>query len=84
MPFGIRYQAQQIRAGEISRRNPNELYKWDEVTLEAIEAVRDYMIIERLGGLDCSVSPCGGYKWMLDDGRTVTLEVAISERQEVR
>ena len=47
------------------------------VTDEAVEAVRDYLIDERLGGLGCSKSSTGGYEWALKDGRTVQLMVTI-------
>lgn len=48
-----------------------------ECTEEAIEAVRDYMILESLGGIDCTKGRTGGYKWELKDGREVELRVTI-------
>ena len=48
-----------------------------ECTDEAINAVRDYMVTDCLGGLDCSKASEGGYSWQLNDGRTVKLMVAI-------
>lgn len=56
--------------------------KWkdkSECTEEAIEAVRDYIVMEELGGLDCSKSLSGGYEWTLKDGRKVKLIVSIEE-----
>lgn len=48
-----------------------------ECTDEAINAVRDYMISELLGGLDCSKGTSNGYEWTLKDGRTVRLMIEI-------
>ena len=53
-----------------------------ECTDEAINAVRDYMVSEVLGGLDCSKKNSGGYEWTLKDGRIVQLMISIKERDE--
>lgn len=50
-----------------------------ECTDEAIEAVRDYMVAETLGGFDCTKAKTGGYEWTLKDGRTVELRVTIKD-----
>ena len=50
-----------------------------ECTDEAINAVRDYMVDDLLGGLNCSKGNKSGYSWKLKDGRTVILEVRIEE-----
>ena len=66
-----------IYAGTL--QNPNMWRNKSEVTDEAIGAVRDYMVQECLGGLDCSKAANGGYAWTLKDGRTVELRVSIFE-----
>lgn len=56
-------------------------YEWKEKTQctdEAIEAVRDYMVQELLGGIDCIKGTTGGWEWVLKDGRKVILKVEIS------
>ena len=53
-----------------------------EVTDEAISAVRDYMVQELLGGLDCSKATTSGYEWTLKDGRVVELRVTVKEKEE--
>ena len=50
-----------------------------ECTDEAIEAVRDYMVKDCLGGFDCSKAVSSGYEWDLQDGRIVELRVSINE-----
>ena len=46
-------------------------------TDEAINAVRDYMVQELLGGTDCKKATRSGYEWDLKDGRTVMLSIEI-------
>lgn len=53
-----------------------------ECTDEAINAVRDYMVSECLGGFECEKANNGGYAWTLKDGRTVELRIAIKEVEE--
>ena len=55
-----------------------------EVTDEAISAVRDYMVQELLGGLDCSKATSSGYEWTLKDGRVVELRVTVKEKKEAK
>lgn len=48
-----------------------------DCTEEAIEAVRDYLVRECLGGFDCKKKTTGGYTWGLVDGRELELRVTI-------
>jgi hypothetical protein len=57
-------------------KNKEEWKDKTECTNEAIVAVRDYMIDERLGGINGNETS-GGYQWKLKDGRTVQLVVKI-------
>ena len=66
-----------IYAGTLNARNKNLWGNKTECTEEAINAVRDYMILNSLGGLDCKKATKGGYVWTLKDGRTVALIVSI-------
>lgn len=68
-----------IYAGTLEPRNPNLWRNKSEVTDEAINAVRDYMVQELLGGFDCSKAKTQGYVWTLKDGREVELRVTIKE-----
>lgn len=58
-------------------KNRGEWKDKSECTEEAIETVRDYMVDEFLGGLDCSKATGGGYTWHLEDGRVVELKINI-------
>lgn len=60
-----------IYAGTLNSRNKNLWQNKTECTDEAIDAVRDYMVSELLGG----------FEWTLKDGRKVTLKVAINGGQ---
>ncbi len=53
-----------------------------ECTDEAINAVRDYMVGELLGGLQCTKAKQSGYEWTLKDGRIVKLLVEIIEDEK--
>lgn len=67
-----------IYAGTL--KNENEWRDKSDCTDEAIEAVRDYLIQECLGGFLHSDKPnIGGYSWKLKDGRTVKLMIEIEE-----
>lgn len=60
----------------------NKKDKWKEkteCTEEAVEAVRDYMVSDCLGGVECEKATSGGYAWTLEDGRTVELRVSIKD-----
>lgn len=50
-------------------------------TDEAIEAVRDYIVQNELGGLN-SEEQSAGYAWALKDGRTVELIVRVCDKEE--
>ena len=68
-----------IYAGTLNSRNKN---LWQNKTLctdEAIEAVRNYMIDECLGGIECRKGSTGSYHWKLKDGRVVELRISIKE-----
>lgn len=52
-----------------------------ECTDEAINAVRDYMVQELLGGTECKKAKSSGYEWSLKDGRVVELHVTIKETE---
>lgn len=58
-------------------KNKEEWKDKTECTEEAIEAVRDYMVDELLGGLECTKGNGGGYSWHLKDGRDVELKICI-------
>ncbi len=60
-------------------KNKNEWKDKTECTEEAIDAVRNYMVEDLLGGFDCSKRNKSGYTWKLKDGRKVTLEIRIEE-----
>lgn len=66
-----------IYAGTLDKRNKNMWKNKTECTDEAIDAVRDYMVQECLGGFQCKKSNTGGYEWTLKDGRVVELRVTI-------
>lgn len=71
-----------IYAGTLTARNKNLWKNKTECTGEAINAVRDYMVQELLGGIDCHISASGGFEWTLKDGRTVELRVTIKQPAE--
>lgn len=71
-----------IYAGTLNSRNKTMWQNKTEVTDEAISAVRDYMVQELLGGLDCSKATSSGYEWALKDGRVVELRVTVKEKEE--
>lgn len=48
-----------------------------ECTDEAVEAVRDWMVLDCLGGFECKKAKTGGYTWKTKDGRTVELRISI-------
>lgn len=64
-----------IYAGTL--KNKEEWKDKTECTEEAIMAVRDYMVDDLLGGINCSKLNKSGYSWKLKDGRNVILEVRI-------
>lgn len=68
-----------IYAGTLNSKNKSKWQNKTECTDEALEAVRDYMVQELLGGICCCKATSGGYKWTLKDGRTVELRVTIKD-----
>lgn len=83
--YHIGYGAFGIYAGTLNSKNKSLWQNKTECTAEAINAVRDYMVQECLGGFECRKTTSSGYKWTLKDGRTVELRVSIhspNERKE--
>lgn len=76
--YHVGYGMFEIYAGTLNMDNTKWIDK-SECTDEAINAVRDYMVSNCLGGLDCSKTNEGGYSWQLNDGRTVKLMISIDE-----
>lgn len=66
-----------IYAGVLNSKNKEVWLDKTECTDETIEAVRDYMVMECLGGIKCEKSNTGGYEWRLKDGRSVELRVTV-------
>ena len=71
-----------IYAGTLNPKNKNMWKSKSECTDEAIEAVRDYMVQECLGGIRCETAKTGGYEWTLKDGRKVELRITIKEDEK--
>lgn len=71
-----------IYAGTLNGKNKNLWQNKTECTDEALCAVRDYLVQERLGGISCEKASSGGYAWTLSDGRTVELRVSIFEQAD--
>lgn len=70
-----------IYAGTLNK-NKTMWQNKTECTDEAINAVRDYMVQELLGGTECKKATDSGYAWTLKDGRTVELRVLIKGDDE--
>lgn len=68
-----------IYAGTLNSKNKSLWQNKTECTDEAICAVRDYMVDQLLGGLQCLKGTTSGYEWTLKDGRTVELRVTIKD-----
>ena len=71
-----------IYAGTLNGRNKNLWQSKTECTDEALCAVRDYMVQELLGGIECTEAKSSGYEWTLKDGRIVELSVTIKEETD--
>ena len=71
-----------IYAGTLNSRNKSLWQNKSECTDEAMNAVRDYMVQELLGGFDGDKAT-GAYEWTLKDGRVVELRVSIKEKENV-
>lgn len=72
-----------IYAGTLNPRNKTMWQNKTECTDEALSAVRDYMVQELLGGIQCTKAVSSGYEWTLKDGRTVELRVTIKDKTNV-
>ncbi len=68
-----------IYAGTLNPKNKSLWKNKSECTDEAINAVRDYMILELLGGLKCSKASTSGYEWTLQNGQKIELRISIYE-----
>lgn len=66
-----------IYAGTLNPKNKSMWKNKTECTDEAIGAVVDYMVMECLGGFDCSKAKIGGFEWTMKDGRTLELMISI-------
>lgn len=66
-----------IYAGTLNSKNKNMWQNKTECTDEALEAVRDYMVLQLLGGFECKKTTSSGYEWDLKDGKVVELRVTI-------
>ena len=71
-----------IYAGTLEPKNKSLWRNKSDVTEEAIEAVRDHMMMELLGGFDCSKASSSGWEWTLKDGRVVEIRVTIKDGKE--
>ena len=71
-----------IYAGTLEPKNKTMWRNKSNVTEEAIESVRDYMVMELLGGFDCQKTSSSGWSWTLKDGRNVELRVTIKEQED--
>lgn len=69
-----------IYAGTLNSKNKSLWQNKTECTDEAINAVRDYMVQECLGGFDCREGNSGGYEWTLKDGHIVELRITIKDK----
>lgn len=74
-----------IYAGTLNSKNKTLWQNKSDCTDEALCAVRDYMVLELLGGIENPKTNEGGYVWTLSDGREVELRVSIrnSPKSEV-
>lgn len=71
-----------IYAGTLEPKNKNLWRNKSEVTDEAIEAVRNYMVFDLLGGFDCSKATSSGWERTLKDGRVIELRVTIKDEDK--
>ncbi len=71
-----------IYAGTLNSKNENLWQNKTECTDEAICAVRNYMVTELLGGLNCANATSSGYEWSLKDGRKVELRVTVKDKED--
>lgn len=67
-----------IYAGKTNKAGTEWIDKSD-CTDEALEAVRDHIILQELGGVNPPKKNRGGYEWKLKDGKIVKLIVEVME-----
>ena len=67
-----------IYAGTLNQ-NKNRWLNKTECTDEALCAVRDYLVEQLLGGIECTKAKSDGYEWTLKDGRVVELRVSVKD-----
>lgn len=68
-----------IYAGTLNAKNKLLWQNKTDCTDEALCAVRDYMVSELLGGIECTKAVSSGYEWTLNDGRIIELRVTIKD-----
>ena len=73
-----------IYAGTLNSKNKSLWNNKSECTDEAINAVRDYMIYELLGGFKCPKASTRGYEWILKNGQKIELRISIKEDVDKR
>lgn len=71
-----------IYAGILNSKNKSLWQNKSDCTDEALCAVRDYMVLELLGGTKNPHTNTGGYEWMLKDGKIVELRVSIKQPKQ--
>ena len=71
-----------IYAGTLEPKNKNLWRNKTDVTDEAIGAVRDWLILDCLGGTANPKEKTGGYQWKLKDGRIVELRISIKDKED--
>ncbi|MEI3501022.1 MAG: hypothetical protein V8Q39_05920 [Anaerovoracaceae bacterium] len=70
-----------IYAGTLNNKNKSMWQNKTECTDEAINSVVSYMVMDCLGGYDCSKATTGGYEWDLKDGRKIELRITIKDEK---
>lgn len=73
-----------IYAGTLNSKNKGRWQNKSNVTDEAIDAVRDYMIGNLLGGFDHPKGIQSGYAWDLKDGRKIKLFIRIEDETDAK
>ena len=69
-----------IFAGRLNKNKTLWVSK-SNCTDEAIDAVRDYIVLHELGGLS-GKNQSAGYEWELADGRKLELVVRVCDKEE--
>ena len=79
--YHVGYGFAGIYAGTVNKDGTKWTNK-NDVTEEALESVRDYMVGDLLGGFECTKAESSGYEWTLKDGRIVELRVTIKDNNK--